>query len=391
MRRVLFSSLLLALAFRDAQAEASGLRTDSVASGVFPPTAEVPPGLAVVADEAGADTALGRKLYSASGPYTSTMQSAFVGYSGIGVVCVYYVGAKSIAGNTVSRSLCGNSGSYTNSNQISLAAILYTPTTASQTVLQWNIGFQASGGTVSSCSTSMQYTQSSETSGKNYLIDIESITGLTANALDTCFTMAGQSSVGTWAASNVGFVVLDICAYFNGAFPTQAQCLQYSSCGWCAASSTCGLVSNPSSSSPTAFGGSCSGSILTNSNQPSSSQTPAGTPAPTTSLPPGASASTTPAVTPSAGSTPVSTVSSSNAPTPGAAAAGDATTTSNNNNSASAAASSVGAIVGGVVGGIVALAVITAVVVVVLRRTKGKRAGVVSARFNNPAAAPHGF
>ena len=145
MRRVLFSSLLLALAFRDAQADASGLRADSVASGVFPPTAELPPGLAVVADEAGADKALGRMLYSASGPYTTTNPSAFVAYNGIGIICVGYVGSISLSGTQVLQNLCPTGGSYTNTNQMGFAAILYTPTAASRTVLKWNIGFQAAG------------------------------------------------------------------------------------------------------------------------------------------------------------------------------------------------------------------------------------------------------
>ena len=121
------------------------------------------------------------------------------------------------------------------------------------------------------CGTSTQYTQTSETYGVNYQVYIIGITGLPANTLDTCIVMEGQTT-SVWAASNVGFVILDICAFFNGALPTKAQCLQYSSCGWCATSNSCGIVSNPSSSSPTAFGGSCSGSILTSSNQPSSSQ-----------------------------------------------------------------------------------------------------------------------
>jgi hypothetical protein len=314
MRRVLFSSLLLALAFCVAQAEASGLRADSVASGVFPPTAEAP-GLAVVADEAGADTALGRKLYSASGPSTVTSQSAYVGYNGIGIVCQGYIGSVSMSGTQVNRYLCSRQASYTNTNQIGLVAIFYTPTTASRTVLKFKMAFRA-GGNAANCDSTTQYTTPTEYSGVNYQTYIHGISGLPTNFLDTCITIEGETTA-LWAASNFGFITLDICAFFNGNRPTQAQCLQYTNCGWCAASSSCGVVSNPSSSSPTAFGGSCSGSILTSSNQPSSSQTPAGTPAPTTSLPPGASSSSTPAVTPSADSTPVSTVTSSNAPTPG--------------------------------------------------------------------------
>ena len=137
-------------------------------------------------------------LYSASGPYTTTTPIAFVAYNGIGIICVKYVGSVSLSGTQVLQILCPNGGSYTNTNQMGFAAILYTPTAASRTVLRWNIGFQAAGGTSSMCGTSTQYTQTSEASGVNYQVYINGITGLPANTLDTCIVMEGQTTA-VWA------------------------------------------------------------------------------------------------------------------------------------------------------------------------------------------------
>ena len=133
------------------------------------------------------------------------------------------------------------------------------------------MGLQFFPSGTTTCSQTTFWYQTGETTGTSYLLVAYNFQGLASNQLEACVTWGAKNSAQSWTGTNQGVVVYDTCGLLScGNTPAnQAACISNAACGWCAASSTCGIVSNPSSSTPTPLGGTCSGTIVTSANQQS--------------------------------------------------------------------------------------------------------------------------